>query len=161
MALLIYGSAPAVQTFIHSPQTIVSTLTLFCDSQQINSATIADRLLRIMTRGRASVATLLMENQGQLSRSITVLSQNNITDPMVVFLILESGDTSVIHLMIHRPERLVEIIMSSVGTPHPIWSTVLASADTKHMQNGSTVELFSNIKVTSLDHPIHHPTHTP
>ena len=120
-----------------------------------------------MTYGRVSVVTVLMESQRQLSHSISVMLQNNITDPMVVFLILETGDNSVIDLMIHYPQKLADIILSSVGTRDQIWSTIFASAhqiwstasaDTQHTKSWATVELVVSIKVTSLGQPIHTPT---
>jgi len=162
IALLSYGTILAVQTFLKSPEKIVSALTLFSDSKLADSATIAHRLLRIMTYERASIVTVLIEGQEQLSHSITVLSRNNITDPGVVLLILERADFSVIHLMIHHPQKLAEIILSSVGTPsHQIWSTVLVSVNTQDIQTWSTVDLMITIKVTSLDQQTHPPTHTP
>jgi len=139
-ALLTYGCQLAVQAFTNSPQNIVSALALFRDSKSVNSVMIAERLLHVMTHGRVSVVTVLMENQPQLSHSISVLLHNNITDPMVVFLILERGDNSVIDLMIHYPQTLADIILSSVGTPHQM-----------------TVELLISIQVTLMGQPIHTP----
>jgi len=156
-ALLTYGCQVAVQAFINSPRNIVSTLELFRDSKSVNSGTIADRLLNVMTHGRVSVVTVLMESQRQLSHSIAVMLQNNITDPMVVFLILETGDDAVIHLMIHYPQKLADIILSSVGARDQIWSTICASVH--HItKSWETVELLVSIKVTSLGQPIHAPT---
>ena len=140
-ALLTYGCQLAVHTFTNNPQNIVSALALFRDSKSVNSVMTAERLLRVMTNGRVSVVTVLMESQPQLSHSISVLLHNNITDPMVVFLILETGDNSVIDLMIHYPQTLADIILSPVGTPHQM-----------------TVELLISIQVTLMGQPIHTPT---
>jgi hypothetical protein len=166
-ALLTYGCLSAVQAFTNSPQNIVSALALFRDSKSVNSAMIAERLLHVMVRGRQSVVTVLMESQRQLSHSLSVMLQNNITDPMVVFLILETGDNSVIDLMIHYPQTLADIILSAVGTPPQIWSTILASAhqiwstesaDTRRTKSWETVGLLISIQVTLMGQPIHTPT---
>ena len=159
----------AVQAFINSPQNIVSALALFRDSKSVNSVMIGERLLHVMTHERVAVVTVLMESQRQLLHSISVTLQNNITDPMVVFLILETGDNSVIDLIIHYPQKLADLILSSVDTPHQIWSTIFASThqiwstvsvDTQHTKSWEAVGLIISIKVTSLGQPIHTPTHT-
>ena len=162
IALLTHGSIKAVQTLIKNPEKIVAALALFTESQLADSATIAQKLLRIMTWERPSIVNILIEAQEQLSHSITVLSQNNLTDPGMIILILERADDSVIRLMIHHPQKLVDIILSSVDTPDTqIWSTVLASADTKDIQTCTTVDLMIRIKVTSFDQQTHPHTHTP
>jgi len=80
----------------------------------------------------------------------------------MIILILERADDSVIRLMIHHPQKLADIILSSVDTPDTqIWSTVLASVDTKDIQTFTTVDLMIRIKVTPFDQVTHPHTHTP
>ena len=67
-------------------------------------------------------------------------------------MILERADDSVIRLMIHHPQKLAEIILSSVGTKDiQTWSTVLSSVGTTDIQSWSTVDLMIRIQVTPLD----------
>jgi len=100
-----------------------------------------------MTDGRGSIVNILLESQEKLSNSIRVFSQNAITDPGVILMILERASDSVIRVLIQDPQKLAEIILSSVGT--------------QDIQTWSTVDLMIEIQVTPLDQQTHPPPHTP
>jgi len=152
IALLSKGNKTAVQALLTSPEKIAAALVLFSEHELTDSAIIAQKLLRILTDGRASIVKILLESQEQLSNSIRVFSLNTITDPGVILMILERADDSVIRLMMDHPQKLADIILSSVGTKDiQTWWTVLSSVGTKDIQTGSTVDLMIRIQVPPLD----------
>jgi len=116
IVLLSHGKALAVQALLTSPEKITTAVALFSENELADSAIIAQQLLRIMTDGRASIVDILLESQEKLSNSIRVFSQNAITDPGVILMILERAGDSVIRVLIQDPQKLAEIILSSVGT---------------------------------------------
>jgi len=147
IALLSHGGTLAVQALLTSPEKIAAALALFSENELADSAIIAQKLLRIMTGGRTWIVNILLESQEQLSNSIRVFSQNGITDPDVILMILERAGDSVIRVLIQDPQKLTEIILSSVGT--------------QDIQTWSTVDLMIETQVTPLDQQTHPHTHTP
>jgi len=134
---LTKGNAQAVQALLTSPEKIIAAVTVFSENEQADSTIIAQKLLRLMTDGGASIVDILLESQEKLSKSIRVFSQNAITDPGVILMILERADDSVVRVLIQDPQKLAEIILSSVGT--------------HDMRTWSTVDLMREIQVTPLE----------
>ena len=115
IALLCHGNKTAVQALLTSPEKIAAALVLFSEHELADSAIIAQKLLRIMTDGRASIVNILLESQEKLSNLIRVFSHNAITDPGAILMILERAGDSVIRVLIQDPQKLTEIILSSVA----------------------------------------------
>jgi len=147
IGLLTRGSALAVQALLTSPEKITGAVAVFSENEQADSTIIAQKLLRIMTDGSPSIVDILLESQEKLSNSIRVFSRNAIIDPGVILMILERAGDSVVRVLIQDPQKLAEIILSSVGT--------------QGIQTWSTVDLMKEIQVTPLDQQTHPHTHTP
>jgi len=143
IALLCHGNTLAVQALLTSPEKIAAALAIFSENELADSAIIAQKLLRILTDGRVSIVNILLESPEKLSNSIRVA----INDPGVILMIMEKAGDSVIRVLIQDPQKLVEIILSSVGT--------------QDIQTWSIVDLMIAIQVTPLDQQTHSHTHTP
>ena len=140
IALLCHGNTLAVQALLTSPEKIAAELAIFSENEL---AEVVQKLLRILTDGRVSIVNILLESPEKLSNSIRVA----INDPGVILMIMEKAGDSVIRVLIQDPQKLVEIILSSVGT--------------QDIQTWSIVDLMIAIQVTPLDQQTHSHTHTP
>jgi len=144
--LLTYGGRSAVRALLETLEKITAAMTVFSENELADSSIISQKLFGLIVRGRALIVDILLESLEKLSNLIRVFSQNAITDPGVILMNMERAGDSVIHVLIQDPQKLVQIILSSVGT--------------QDIQAWSSVRLMIEIQVTTLDQQTHPRTHT-
>ena len=146
MVLLTHGGRPAVRALLETPEKITVTKTVFSEIELADSSIISQKLFGLISRGRVLIVDILLESLGKLSNSIRVFSQNAITDPGVILMILEMAGDSVIHILIQEPQKLADIILSSTGM--------------QNVQTWSSVFLMNETQVPTWDQQTHSRTYT-
>ena len=124
--LLANCGRPAVRALLETPEKITASMAVFSKMNLADSSINSKKLFGLIVRGRTLIAEILFESLEKLSNSIRVFSQNAITDPGVILMIMERAGDPVIHVLMQDLEKLAEIILSAVGTQGiQAWSSVL------------------------------------